>query len=90
MDTEKKTKFISFNKQDFLMVCMIVLSALIYATGMNIFVHSGNLFPGGYAGIARLLSLVSTEYLPITLFIFLHLFWIEYSDFFCGMEKSRS
>lgn len=67
MDTEKKTKFISFNKQDFLMVCMIVLSALIYATGMNIFVHSGNLFPGGYAGIARLLSLVSTEYLPITL-----------------------
>lgn len=42
-------------------IIMVVVSALIYSLGMNIFVKSGNLFPGGYAGISRLCSLVLSD-----------------------------
>lgn len=63
--TAEDRNTIHFTKEDAIMIPMIILSALIYSTGMNIFVHSGNLFPGGYAGIARLLSLVSSNYLNL-------------------------
>lgn len=47
------------NKVEVMMIC---ISSLIYAFGMNTFVKSGNLFPGGYAGISRLLSQLSIVY----------------------------
>lgn len=46
-------------------IVMVVISALIYSLGMNIFVKSGNLFPGGYAGISRLFSLLLTDLFKI-------------------------
>jgi len=47
------------------MVLMVILSAFVYSTGFVVFVHSGNLFPGGFAGLSRLLSQVSIQYLHI-------------------------
>lgn len=68
---------ITFKREDILMIMMIIFSSFVYSCGMNIFVHSGNLFPGGYAGIARLLSLVSSEFTPFT---------ISFSVFYFGMN----
>lgn len=45
-------------KHDVILIIMVILSAAIYSFGMNTFVKSGNLFPGGYAGISRLISQV--------------------------------
>ncbi len=45
-----------YEKKDTVRILMITVSALIYSFGMNSFVKSGNLFPGGYAGISRLLT----------------------------------
>jgi uncharacterized membrane-anchored protein YitT (DUF2179 family) len=59
-------KKLSFTSGDVKNIVMIVISSLLYSFGMNTFVHSGNLFPGGYAGIGRLLSLFSSEVLPFT------------------------
>ena len=47
---------IKFTRSDLIIVCMIILSSLIYSFGFVSFVHSGNLFPGGYAGLSRLIS----------------------------------
>lgn len=58
---------ICFTRKDFVTVLMIAISAFVYTIGMNVFVNSGNLFPGGYAGIARILSLLSSEFLPFTI-----------------------
>ena len=63
----KKLVSVSFGRRDYGYIAMISLSALIYSFGMNFFVHSGNLFPGGYAGISRLLSLLTGMYLPFGL-----------------------
>ena len=56
---------VHFTKKDIPDILLIVLSALIYSCGMNTFVKSGNLFPGGYAGISRLLSMTAGEFLHI-------------------------
>lgn len=56
---------IIFTKKDISRVSAIIVSALIYSVGMNTFVKAGNLFPGGYAGISRLLSLILTDALNI-------------------------
>ncbi len=56
-----------FNRKDWKYILGVTVSAIIYSFGMNTFVKSGNLFPGGYAGIARLLSLLIEEYLHISI-----------------------
>ena len=56
-----------FNRKDWKYILGVTVSAIIYSFGMNTFVKSGNLFPGGYAGIARLLSLLIEKYLHISL-----------------------
>ena len=45
-----------FTKKDVLYIVGITVSAVIYTLSMNIFVKSGNLFPAGYSGLARLIS----------------------------------
>ena len=49
---------------------MVTVSALMYSLAMNIFVKSGNLFPGGYVGIARLLSMLAGDVLHLPLLSF--------------------
>ena len=56
-----------FKKEDMIHVLMIVISALLYSLGMSVFVKSGNLFPGGYAGISRLISEVLRKFFNISL-----------------------
>ncbi len=56
-----------FKRKDWLYIAGVTVSALIYSFGMNTFVRSGNLFPGGYAGISRLISLLLEEYLHISI-----------------------
>lgn len=56
---------LKFEKNDFKKVCIVTLSALLYSMGMNIFVKSGNLFPGGFSGISRLLALLCNDFLHI-------------------------
>jgi len=56
-----------FNRKDWLYLAGVTISAIIYSFGMNTFVKSGNLFPGGYAGISRLISLLLEEHLHISL-----------------------
>jgi uncharacterized membrane-anchored protein YitT (DUF2179 family) len=59
------------------MVLMVILSALVYSTGFVVFVHSGNLFPGGFAGLSRLLSQVFIQYLHIP---------VSFSVFYFGLN----
>lgn len=47
---------------DLLYICMVILSSVIYALGFNIFVRSANLFPGGYSGLARLISEITIHF----------------------------
>ena len=58
----QKTK-INFTLIDVLTISIVALSALIYSFGIVSFVHSGNLFPGGYTGLSRLLSQAINKYL---------------------------
>lgn len=58
--------FIHFERRDFLSIAAIVISSFIYSCGMNIFVKSGNLFPGGFAGFSRLLALLIGDFLHIS------------------------
>lgn len=48
-------------------IAMVVVSAFIYSLGMNIFVKSGNLFPGGYAGISRLAAMALSDFTGISI-----------------------
>ncbi len=41
---------------------MIIVSSAIYAFGIDTFVKSGNLFPGGFAGISRLISEITIQF----------------------------
>lgn len=59
-------KTLHFTKKDIVDILLIILSAFIYACGIDVFANSGNLFPGGFTGIARLLSLVLKDYFQIT------------------------
>jgi Uncharacterized conserved protein len=45
----------------------ILISALISALSISIFVESGNLFPGGFAGISMLIVRVANDYFSIKL-----------------------
>ena len=54
-----------FTKKDWLYIAGVSVSAVIYSFGMNSFVKSGNLFPGGFAGISRLISLLLEKYMHI-------------------------
>lgn len=56
-----------FSRHDWKYILGVSVSAIIYSFGMNTFVKSGNLFPGGYAGIARLLSLLIENNLHIAI-----------------------
>lgn len=56
-----------FTRHDWKYIFGVTVSAIIYSFGMNSFVKSGNLFPGGYAGISRLLSLLAAEYLHLNI-----------------------
>ena len=58
-------QIVKFEKKDFKMLFFVILSAFIYACGFNIFVKSGNLFPGGFAGISRLLSAILSDFCHI-------------------------
>lgn len=56
-----------FDINDIKILFLIVISAFIYSCGMNVFVKSGNLFPGGFAGISRLVSAVLLEFSNINI-----------------------
>ncbi len=56
-----------FEKKDLKILFFVTLSAFIYSCGMNIFVKSGNLFPGGFAGISRLTSAILLEFFNINI-----------------------
>ena len=46
---------------------ILIVSSLLYSVSMNIFVEYGNLFPGGTAGISRLLyQLANMVNIPLT------------------------
>ena len=53
---------LQFTQKDIVNVVMVILSAFIYAFGITVFAGSGNLYPGGFSGIARLLSMVLEDY----------------------------
>jgi uncharacterized membrane-anchored protein YitT (DUF2179 family) len=49
-------------KKNFYKVFNIMLSAFLYALNYKIFVSNGNLFPSGFAGIARILSISASQF----------------------------
>lgn len=53
------------NKEDYKKLFMVIFSALIYTVAMNTFVTSGNLFPGGFAGMSRIISLILSSYFNV-------------------------
>ncbi len=57
----------SFTRKDIMSILTVILSAFIYSIGMNVFVNSGNLFPGGFAGLSRLLSQVLLRFSNINI-----------------------
>lgn len=61
----KNESSMHFTRRDIISVLSVVFAALIYSIGMNHFVKAGNLFPGGYAGIARLISAIAEQYFHI-------------------------
>lgn len=54
-------------KKDIKTFIMIVVSALVYSIAMKAFVEAGNLFPGGFSGLSRLLSQVLREFFQINI-----------------------
>lgn len=56
-----------FTKKDIFNLTAVTVSALIYACGFNVFVRSGNLFPGGFAGLSRLISMVLNDWCHISI-----------------------
>ena len=65
MTNEKKT--LKFTPKDLQYVAAITASALLYSFTMNSFIQSGNLFPGGFSGLSRLISMVCDTYLNISI-----------------------
>lgn len=65
MRNEKKT--LKFTPKDLQYVAAITASALLYSFTMNSFIQSGNLFPGGFSGLSRLISMVCDTYLNISI-----------------------
>ena len=56
---------IEFTKKDIPVILSVIFAALLYSLGMNLFVKSGNLFPGGYSGLSRLISQIANVYFNI-------------------------
>lgn len=54
-----------FEKKDIKTLIMVIISAFCYAIAMKAFVESGNLYPGGFAGLSRLISALLGKYLNI-------------------------
>lgn len=46
----------TFLSKDLKKLLLIIISSLLYSISMNTFVENGNLFPGGIAGITRLIA----------------------------------
>lgn len=54
-------------KKDIKTFIMIVVSAFVYALAMKAFVEAGNLYPGGFSGLSRLLSQVLFQFTGISI-----------------------
>lgn len=66
-------------KRDLKTFVMITISALVYSIAMKAFVEAGNLYPGGFSGLSRLLSQVLKDYFNINvgfgiIYLLLHVF----------------
>lgn len=65
-------------KKDVKTLVMIMLSAFVYAVAMKAFVEAGNIYPGGFSGLSRLISQVAKEFLGLeisfsVIYILLHI-----------------
>ena len=62
-------------KKDIRVLIAVIISALVYATAMKAFVESGNLFPGGFAGLSRMFSQSLSQFahieIPFSIFYLL-------------------
>lgn len=54
-------------KKEWKTTVMIVISALVYSISLKAFVESGNLIPGGFSGISRLIIEIVHKYFGVTL-----------------------
>ena len=54
-------------QKDLKRLCYIVLSAFLYSVSMQVFVNSGNLFPGGFAGLSLLVTRSLSKFANIEL-----------------------
>ena len=54
-------------QKDLKRLCYIVLSAFLYSVSMQVFVNSGNLFPGGFAGLSLLVTRSLSQFANIEL-----------------------
>ena len=57
----------TFTKRDFKTLIYVVISALFYSFAMKAFVEAGNIFPGGFAGLSRLISNLLQQYTGISI-----------------------
>ena len=67
MTAEMKPQKTTFTAHDLVVLIHVLLAATLYSFGMNFFVKSGNLFPGGYGGISRLLSEVCLQFFHLNI-----------------------
>lgn len=62
-------------KKDCRTLIAVIISAFVYAIAMKAFVETGNLFPGGFAGLSRLFSMSLSKFgnieIPFSVFYFL-------------------
>jgi len=55
----------NYEKGDIFKILAMILSAFIYGLNMKVFVEAGNLFPSGFAGISRVISMTLDTYFSI-------------------------
>ena len=48
-------------------IALVVMSALLGAMAIKIFIENGNLFPGGFAGISVLIQRLTLRYFDISI-----------------------
>ena len=65
--TQKIINYLHLSRKDIPNLFMILVSAFVYSCGMNSFVKSGNLFPAGFAGLARLISAMLNTFFHISI-----------------------
>ncbi len=62
-------------KKDCKTLIAVIISAFVYALAMKAFVETGNLFPGGFAGLSRMFSMSLSKFggitIPFSVFYFL-------------------